>query len=146
MQGSQPSNLYLAYRRHFPSDRSKVLLTTESGKTYTYEDAEIKSAQMANYLASLELLPGDRVTVQVEKSPEMLWLYLATLRAGMVFHPLNTAYTVEELEYFEAEKLRGIMRGGENTQPEVPQRGWPWKPGCRGGALSRRIHHRPDRL
>jgi malonyl-CoA/methylmalonyl-CoA synthetase len=100
MQGSQPSNLYLAYRRHFPSDRSKVLLTTESGKTYTYEDAEIKSAQMANYLASLGLLPGDRVTVQVEKSPEMLWLYLATLRAGMVFHPLNTAYTVEELEYF----------------------------------------------
>jgi malonyl-CoA/methylmalonyl-CoA synthetase len=43
-----------------------VLLTTESGKTYTYEDAEIKSAQMANYLASLGLLPGDRVTVQVE--------------------------------------------------------------------------------
>ena len=44
--------------------------------------------------------PGDRVAAQVEKTPENLLLYLATLRAGAVFLPLNTAYTLAELDYF----------------------------------------------
>ena len=51
-------------------------------------------------MASLGLNPGDRVAVQVEKSPECLMLYLATLRAGMVYVPLNTAYQRAELEHF----------------------------------------------
>src|SRR5690606_20893744 len=46
------------------------------------------------------LEPGDRVTVQVEKSPRAVALYLACMRAGLVFHPLNTAYQRSELEYF----------------------------------------------
>ena len=44
--------------------------------------------------------PGDRVAVQVEKSAEAIVLYLACLRAGAVYLPLNTAYTLAELEYF----------------------------------------------
>ena len=55
---------------------------------------------MANYLVGLGATPGDRVTAQVGKSPQTLWLYLACLRAGLVFHPLNTAYQASELEYF----------------------------------------------
>ena len=55
---------------------------------------------MANYLIELGLEPGDRVTVQAEKSPEFLWLFLGCLRAGLVFHPLNTAYTEDELRFF----------------------------------------------
>jgi malonyl-CoA/methylmalonyl-CoA synthetase len=106
--GGTSSNLYGAFHRHFPQDASKVLLTTDRGVTYTYADAEQLSAQMANYLVGLGLRQGDRVTVQVEKSPEMLWLYLGTVRAGLVFHPLNTAYTEDELEYFL-----------ENAEPSV---------------------------
>jgi malonyl-CoA/methylmalonyl-CoA synthetase len=100
MTGTETGNLYTAFHNHFPADTGKVLLTTETGTKYTYADAEELSAQLANYLVALGLEPGDRVTVQVDKSPQMLWLYLATLRAGLVFHPLNTAYTEDELAYF----------------------------------------------
>ncbi len=100
MTGSEYSNLYAAFADHLPQDRLAVLMTTDNGRVYTYEDAERFSAQMANCLIQAGLSAGDRVTVQVEKSPEMLWLYLGVLRAGLVFHPLNTAYTEEELAYF----------------------------------------------
>jgi malonyl-CoA/methylmalonyl-CoA synthetase len=96
---ANPLNLYSVYRSRFASMDS-VLLTTESGVTYTYGDAEHYSAQIANYLNQLGLQQGDRVTVQVEKSVEALWLYLGTIRAGLVFHPLNPAYTDEEVLFF----------------------------------------------
>ena len=75
-------------------------MLTSEGASYSYGDAHRESARMANYLLSLGAQPGDRVTVQVEKSPDVLWLYLACLRAGLVYHPLNTAYQASELEYF----------------------------------------------
>ena len=55
---------------------------------------------IANLLASLKLPEGARIAVQVEKSVEAMMLYLATLRAGYVFLPLNTAYQSAEIEYF----------------------------------------------
>lgn len=94
------ANLYATFRRHFPADTSRPLLTTISGDIYSYADAERESARFANGLVALGLKVGDRVTVQVEKSVEMLWLYLGCLRAGLVFHPLNTAYSRAELAYF----------------------------------------------
>jgi len=99
MNGARPLNLYATYRARFPALDS-VLLTTQSGISYTYRDAENWSARIANSLVQLGLQPGDRVSAQVEKSVEALWLYLATLRAGMVFHPLNPAYTDAEMAFF----------------------------------------------
>lgn len=99
MNRATPLNLYSAYRAHFANPDAE-LLTTESGISYTYGDAEYFSAQMANYLVQLGLQKGDRVSVQVEKSAEALWLYLGALRAGLVFHPLNPAYTDEEMHFF----------------------------------------------
>ena len=99
MSSDSDLNLYSTYRRHFPA-LDQVLLTTDTGVAYTYADAEYCSARIANYLIELGLEKGDRVSAQVEKSAEALWLYLGTIRAGMVFHPLNTAYTDEELRYF----------------------------------------------
>lgn len=58
------------------------------------------AAQYANALTALSLVPGDRVAVHVEKSVEALALYAACVQAGIVFLPLNTAYTPKELEYF----------------------------------------------
>ena len=76
------------------------MLETAGGGLYSYADAERESARLANYLVSLGAKPGDRVTAQVGKSPCTLWLYLACLRSGLVYHPLNTAYQASELEYF----------------------------------------------
>jgi malonyl-CoA/methylmalonyl-CoA synthetase len=65
-----------------------------------YADVENQSARYANVLCDLGVGIGDRVAVQVEKSAEMLMLYLGCLRAGAIFLPLNPAYTIGELEYF----------------------------------------------
>lgn len=67
---------------------------------YSWRDIDRATAMMANLLASLQLPEGSRIAVQVEKSVEAAMLYLATLRAGHVFLPLNTAYQSAEIEYF----------------------------------------------
>ena len=75
-------------------------METDQGIVYSWRDLERASAMMANLLASLELPEGARIAVQVEKSVEAMLLYLATLRAGYVFLPLNTAYKSAEIDYF----------------------------------------------
>ncbi|HRK24336.1 MAG TPA: malonyl-CoA synthase [Beijerinckiaceae bacterium] len=70
------------------------------GRSYSYGDMLDLSARYANVLAGLAVKPGDRVAVQVEKSIEAVMVYLACVRAGAVFLPLNTAYTAAEVEYF----------------------------------------------
>ncbi|NQX88533.1 MAG: AMP-binding protein [Halioglobus sp.] len=99
MPSASSLNLYTTYRSRFP-DPARCLLTTPDGIAYTYADAERESARIANALMALGLARGDRVSVQVDKSPQALWLFLGTIRAGLVFHPLNTAYTEKELRYF----------------------------------------------
>jgi malonyl-CoA/methylmalonyl-CoA synthetase len=73
------------------------------GRSYTYADVGLETARMAGALARLGVNPGDRVAVQVEKSAANLLLYLAVVRAGAVFLPLNTAYTLAEVAYFIAD-------------------------------------------
>ncbi len=98
-------NLYALFEAHFPRDLNAPWLETSSGLIYSWRDLHYASARIANWLRKLALPPdaqgfAPRVAVQVEKSPEALMLYLATLRAGCVFVPLNTAYQRAEIEYF----------------------------------------------
>jgi malonyl-CoA/methylmalonyl-CoA synthetase len=93
-------NLYAHFDKQISRHADDELLRTNDGRSYRYADVSELSAQMAGALSELGVTPGDRVSVQVEKSPESLCLYLACLRAGFVFHPLNMAYTASELEYF----------------------------------------------
>ena len=79
---------------------ARPFLTKASGETYSYDAALALSARLANVLVAAGVTPGERVCVQVEKSPQAIFLYLACLRAGAVFVPLNTGYTLAELEYF----------------------------------------------
>ncbi|MGA8708446.1 MAG: malonyl-CoA synthase [Steroidobacteraceae bacterium] len=79
--------------------RSREFLRTVGGSSISYQDALAQSARFAHALGALGVRAGDRVAVQVEKSPEAVLLYLATLRLGAVYLPLNTAYTAAELEY-----------------------------------------------
>jgi malonyl-CoA/methylmalonyl-CoA synthetase len=95
------NHLFAAIRRAARPD-SAFILTADSGR-WTYGDMLEHSGRIASALDSLGVRPGDRVAVQVEKSPEALMLYLACLRAGAVYLPLNTAYTLAELDYFFAD-------------------------------------------
>ncbi|MEN9769096.1 MAG: hypothetical protein RLZZ180_726 [Pseudomonadota bacterium] len=101
-------NLFCALRAGFPADLDSIAFETDGGLCYSWKDVERATAMMANLLQQLQLEPGARVAVQVEKSVEAAMLYLATLRAGYVFLPLNTAYQSAEIEYFV-----------ENAEPAV---------------------------
>ncbi len=104
MNASTNANLYALFRARFPQDLDDCWLETADGQQgrvyYSWRDLERGSAKMANLLASLNLPAGARVAAQVEKSPEALMLYLATVRAGFVYLPLNTAYRAAEISYF----------------------------------------------
>jgi len=93
-------NLFAALRAAFPASLDEVAIETDNGLSYSWRDLERATAMMANLLQSMGLPAGSRVAVQVEKSVEAMMLYLATLRAGYVFLPLNTAYQSAEIEYF----------------------------------------------
>ncbi|HSI55177.1 MAG TPA: malonyl-CoA synthase [Ramlibacter sp.] len=93
-------NLFAALRAAFPADLDTAAVETDNGLTYSWRDLDRATAMMANLLVSLNLPAGSRIAVQVEKSVEAMMLYLATLRAGYVFLPLNTAYQGGEIEYF----------------------------------------------
>ncbi len=93
-------NAYAAFAQCFPADREQIFLEDETGRRHTYADLERESAAYSALLADCGLQPGDRVLAQVEKSPQVLWLYLACLRSGYCFVPLNPAYQRGELGYF----------------------------------------------
>lgn len=93
-------NLFAALRAAFPADLDAVAVETDGGLHYSWRDLERGTAMLANLLGTLGLPPSSRIAVQVEKSVEAVMLYLATLRAGHVFLPLNTAYQSGEISYF----------------------------------------------
>ena len=93
-------NVFSALRAAFPDNLDTWAVETDQGLVYSWRDLDRASAMVANLLKSLDLPEGARVAVQVEKSVEAMMLYLATLRAGLVFLPLNTAYQKAEIEYF----------------------------------------------
>jgi malonyl-CoA/methylmalonyl-CoA synthetase len=81
-------------------DASRLAIETHDGQRISYADLIARAGQMANVLVSRGVKPGDRVAAQTEKSVPGLVLYLGTVRAGAVYLPLNTAYTLNELDYF----------------------------------------------
>jgi malonyl-CoA/methylmalonyl-CoA synthetase len=96
-------NLFSALRAAFPADLDATAIeTADTAKPlhYTWRDLERGTAMLANLIGSLELPAASRIAVQTEKSVEALMLYLAVLRAGHVFLPLNTAYQAAEIAYF----------------------------------------------
>jgi malonyl-CoA/methylmalonyl-CoA synthetase len=104
-------SLFAALRAAFPTELDGVAIETADTPEvlrYTWRDLDRSTAMLANLLASLDLPAASRIAVQVDKSVEALMLYLAVLRAGHVYLPLNAAYQAAELQYFIA-----------NAQPAV---------------------------
>ena len=95
-------NLFSALRAAFPADLdgTAVHVIDAVPLVYTWRDLDRATAMLANLLGSLGLPPNARIAVQTDKSVEALMLYLAVLRAGMVYLPLNSAYQASEIEYF----------------------------------------------
>ena len=93
------ANLYDLLASRFPADRSRPAFI-EEGRTTSYAAFEAGIGRLAALLTARGVGLGDRVCVQAPKTVEMIELYLATLKVGAVFVPLNTAYTAAEIEYF----------------------------------------------
>ena len=98
------ANLYSLLAAGFPQARDGCAIEARRPAAaplyYTWDDIDQATGKLASLLASLRLSPGARVAAQVDKSPEALLLYLACLRAGFVYLPLNVAYRESEIDYF----------------------------------------------
>tara|TARA_R110000851_G_scaffold91151_2_gene198998 strand:- start:3273 stop:4784 length:1512 start_codon:yes stop_codon:yes gene_type:complete len=86
------------FGRH--AGKTTPFLHLENGTSLSHADFLARAAQLAHAMASLGVKPGDRVAVQIDKSPDALALYAACAQAGLVFLPLNTGYTADEVSYF----------------------------------------------
>ena len=93
------NNIYELFRSRFPAEPKAVFLEHEQGNLL-YSQIENETGQLAGLLKQLDVKKGDRIIVQVDKSAEAVLLYLACLRTGAIFIPLNTAYTAQEVRYF----------------------------------------------
>ncbi len=102
-------NLFEILESRFPADAEATAFLLEDGTAISYGDMNARAAQIANLLGDLGAQVGDRVAVQVEKTPEAVMLYLGCLRAGLIYLPLNTAYTLSEVEYFLGDATPAIV-------------------------------------
>ena len=94
------ANFYAAVAASIDAGPERVFMETDDGKTHVRADLARESARFARLLIKAGAVRGDRVGVQVDKSPACLFLYLGCLRAGLIYLPLNTAYQRSELMYF----------------------------------------------
>lgn len=114
-------NIYQLFEDRFPENRDALFIETPTGDHYSYATLEAETARLANALRGLGLHKGDRVAVQVEKSPQAVFLYLACLRAGYIYLPLNTAYTESELAYFIDNASPGLLVCRPQTEATLSQ-------------------------
>ncbi|OGJ54830.1 hypothetical protein A3D11_02130 [Candidatus Peribacteria bacterium RIFCSPHIGHO2_02_FULL_49_16] len=96
---SESGNCYGVFQANFPVDRSKVFLELENGEQYSFNDLERISGRFMHLLENLGIQSGDRIVVDVGKSAEALFFYIACLRFGVVYVPIRPQMPVAEVEY-----------------------------------------------
>ena len=94
------ANLYALLRSHFAEHLEQPCVLIPGGPVIHYDDLDAAAARIAHALVAAGCAIGDRVAVQTDKCWQVLAVYLACLRAGLVYLPLNTAYRKGELAYF----------------------------------------------
>ena len=112
-------NLYAHIERATPADPDTVVLEDDAGSSVSWRQLHVATARYAALLRALGAAPGDRVAVQVDKSRQSLFLYLACLRAGLTYLPLNTAYQRSELSYFLADAEPAVVVCRPPLQAEI---------------------------
>jgi malonyl-CoA/methylmalonyl-CoA synthetase len=147
------TNLYSILRAGFPDDLDGTAIETvaDAPLHYTWRDIERATAMLANLLDSLDLPAGARIAVQADKSVESLLFYLAVLRAGHVYLPLNTAYKSDELSYFLGNAEPSVLVCSPRDFARLSKlafaagTGWVFSlGGDRSGSLLERASHFPD--
>jgi len=118
------ANLYALLRAHFPESTEQPCLLIPDGRVVHYEELDQTSARIAHALIAAGAARGDRVAVQCDKCWEALALYLACLRAGFVYLPLNTGYQKSELSYLFGDAEPSILV----CRPESADRIAPLRP------------------
>ena len=113
-------NLYCGFEASFRAGGGRTAIVTADGsQRLSFDDLLAGAARYANAIAALGVEPGDRVTVQVEKSIANVLLYLGVLKAGGVYQPLNTAYTESEIDYFIGDAQPKLIVGDPTRQQSL---------------------------
>ena len=115
-------NLFELLRRCWEPRTNSTFLRVPGGETHAYGDIDRRSAQFAGALQSVGVEVGDRVVAQIDKSPDAVALYLACLRTGAVFLPLNTAYTPNEVAFFVDDAEPSLVIGRPDTLGDLEAR------------------------
>lgn len=118
---SQNNNFFELIQRQMLESSQKTFLELHDSRSISFSDTNRLSAQLANKLNELGLQPGDRVTAQIDKSAQAVLLYLACIRAGLIFHPLNTAYTLKELDHFLEDAQPMLLVCGSKRADEATE-------------------------
>lgn len=113
------TNLYATLAESFATRLDWPFLRVPSGTSLTYREVDRRSASMATVLRELGVSVGDRVVAQIDKSADNVALYLACLRIGAVFLPLNTAYTSAEVGYFVDDATPTVVIARSGTLEEL---------------------------
>ncbi len=113
------ANLYTRLDTAFQRAGEKVAMQIPGGASISYAQLRSASARFANALVALGVKPNDRVMVQVEKSITAVALYLATLKLGAIYNPLNTAYTAAELDYFIGDAKPALLVVAAAAMPKI---------------------------
>ena len=114
------TNLYSTLARHFEHRLDAPFLRVPGRVALTYREVATRAARMAAVLRDQGVGEGDRVVVQIDKSTDNVALYLACLRIGAVFLPLNTAYTRGEVDYFVDDATPSMVIARPGTLEDLP--------------------------
>ena len=115
------SNLYSLFEPVFKREAVQVAFTSTTRGDLSYADFEKLIGRMANALLSLGLGRSQRVIAQTDKSVESVALYLAVIKIGAVYCPLNTAYTRGEVEGFISDCEPSLFVGADKRRDEFSQ-------------------------
>ncbi len=115
------ANFFLTLQESFKKAGSKACIDGPDFPRLTYSELEELSAQASNLLSSLGLKAGSRVVVQAPKSPTLLALYLACMRSGVIYVPLNNAYTHDELDYFIQDTTPSLFVCSTDSKDELTE-------------------------
>ena len=97
-------NLFLSHRKN-----ENPFLILSDAKIWTYNQFLLLSSKFSNALIDIGLNEGDRIAIRIEKSPHALAIYAACVQLGIVFLPLNPAYTMTEVEFFVSDSSSKLI-------------------------------------
>lgn len=114
-----PMNLYQLFHDRFAPAARQPFLIRPGLNDLTFGEIDVLSARYSKVLREHNVGPDDRVMVQVAKSPEAVALYLACLRVGAIYIPLNVAYTVNEVAYFLNDTRPRLFVSSSDRQSDI---------------------------